>query len=510
MTWFAQVAHVAMKDVRQARVLLFVYIAAVAWATRDALKLMGPDSASPEGAMLFVVALGMFVVAVLVQSDSPTRSDALWASRPFDPSAVLAAKLFVAVAIVIGLPLVGQFVALFAIGAATERIPNLLLVAAWSYALWLLAAMLVAALTRELRSFALVLVSVGLFLLIAVSEALKGRHFFVGVRTQEIVTYVGAIGTTALVLALYRTRDTRLRTWVAGVAAATAMLSSTVVPWSGWVPSSSAATAEVEAVTRRAVVHAELVDRPGGARQEWLRLRVRTEGATATERFGLSVSSATIYLSNRSTLRVPIEDAGPYAAALEAQPFGRSTRGPIIAAHGYEVGGKLSTVQQAAVGAGFDSVTIDGRVTVSERRVLGGMAFAEHATLQFDVARLEITYLNRSADTVRLAMKIFSVDRSDAESMALGFNVPDLTLVNETRGEELAFRSGGGGGHGGALVLPGNEAYVSSAGYDTAPFLPAGHRFVVDDAWIGAARLVVSKWMASDSYPVRAKVAVSP
>jgi hypothetical protein len=510
MTWFAQLRHVAAKDIRQARVLLLVYFAVVAWATWDACKLTGPDKSSTQSAMIFVVAIGMFVVAALVQADSPTRSDAFWPSRPFYASAVFAAKLFVMGAIVVGLPLAGQFVALTAIGTAPTRIPMLLLVAAWSYALWLFAAMIVAALTRDLRTFAVVFVSLCVLLLLVFEEWPKRLQFSVGVRTQEIATLLGVIAAVALVLTLYRTRDMRGRMWVAGIVAAAAMLVSPLLPLSpGLVLSSPVATTEAASLTRRATVRAELVEGPAGARRPWLRFRVRADGATATERFGLSISSATVYLRNGSALQVSTEEAG-LSAALAAQPFFASMRGPLVSARGYEVAAKLTDLQRAAISAGFDSMTVEGRVTIWNRQIVGTMPMAEHAALRFDGTRLEIVRLDRSADTVSLAMRIFSVDRSDGQLMGFRFNSPDLALVNEPRGQELAFRSGISGSHGGTLVLPGNEAYVSSAEYFMIPPLPKDRPFIVDDSWIGESHLVLSKWTPNDSYPVRARVIVSP
>lgn len=510
MTWLAQLRHVAAKDIRQARVLLLVYFGVVAWATWGACKLTGPDKTSTQGAMIFVVATGLFVVAALVQADSPTRSDAFWPSRPFYASAVFAAKLFVMGAIVIGLPLAGQFIALSAIGTTPARIPMLLLVAAWSYALWLFAAMIVAALTRDLRTFAVVFVSLCVLLLLVFEEWPKRLQFSVGVRTQEIATLLGAIVAIALVLTLYRTRDMRGRMWVAGIAAAAAMLISPMLPSSpGLVPSSPVATTEAASLTRRATVRAELVEGPAGARRPWLRFRVRAEGATATERFGLSISSATVYLRNGSTLEVPTEEAG-LSVALAAQPYFRSVRGPLVSAQGYEVDAKLTDLQRAAVSAGFDSVTVEGRVTIWNRQVIATMPMVEHAALGVDNRHLEIVRLDRSADTVSLTMKIFSVDRSDGQSIGFGFGGPDLALVNETRDQELTFRSGNSGGVSGTLVLPGNEAHVSTAEYDTAPLRPGDRPFVVDDSWISESHLVLSKWTPNDSYPVRAKVIVSP
>ena len=508
MTWFAQLRHVAAKDVRQARVPLLVYFGIVAWATWDACKLTGPDKTSTQGAMIFVVTAGLFVVAALVQADSPTRSDAFWPSRPFYASAVFAAKLFVMGAIVIGLPLAGQFVALSAIGTAPARIPMLLLVAAWSYALWLFAAMIVAALTRDLRTFAVVFVSLCVLLLIVAGEWPKGLRFSVGARSQEIATLLGVITAIALMLTLYRTRDMRARMWVAGIAAAAAVLVAPALPSSpGLILSPPVATTQAASSSRRATVRAELVNEQGSARRSWLRFRVRTEGATAAEQFGFSVSSATVYLRNGSTLQVPTEEAG-LAAALAAQPYFGSMRGPLVSARGYEVDAKLTDLQRAAVSAGFDSMTVEGRVTIWNRHAIGMMPMAEHAALGIDATHLEIVRLDRLADAVSLTMRVFSVNRSNEQSM--GFDGPVLALVNETRDQELALQRWKSGEVGGTLVLPGNEVQVSTAEYGTAPLRPGDRPFVVDESWIREAHLLLSNWTPSDSYPVRAKVIVSP
>jgi hypothetical protein len=255
-------------------------------------------------------------------------------------------------------------------------------------------------------------------------------------------------------------------------------------------------------------VRAQLVDGPAGVRRPWLRFRVRAEGATAAERFGFSVSSATVYLRNGSTLQVPTEEAALFAALAAHPYFGSMRGGPLASAQGYEVDAKLTDLQRTAVSAGVDSMTVEGRVTIWNRHVIGKMPMAEHAALGIDATHLEIVRLYRSADTVSLTMRTFSIDRSDGQSM--GFGGPDLALANETRGQELAFVNGSSASGSGTLVLPGNEAQVSTAEYDTAPLLPVDRLFVVDDSWISASHLVLSKWTPSDSYPVRVKVVVSP
>lgn len=509
MNWFGQVGHVAVKDIKQTRWFLLVYVAVVAVATRDASRLLGTRSGSPEGFVLFVVACGMFVAAALVQADSPTRSDAFWASRPFSASAVFAAKLLVITAMVIGVPLAGQFTALLTIGAQVERIPLLLLAAAWSYALWLLAGMVVAALTKDLRTFAAVFIGVCVVLVFATSELTPSRHVSLGHGTEALLTYGGAVTAVALLFTLYRTRDTRPRTWVAGIIATVVVLvGSTISASPGLVVST--ARAEPAAPRRIATLIAEFVDVPGPAAPAQLRLHVRTGGVTAsaTESFSLTVATADVYLRNGLVLHLPTEYARPFPVALGGSaPWSRA---PGASARGYDVTASLNDAERAAVSAGFDSVTVEGHVTVSERRALGTMPLAENATVQLGGARLDLTDVARSEGFVSVSTKIFSVDRSDGPSLAIASNVPDLILANDTRGQEVAFHAINAGSRGGVLVLPGNEAYVSTTAYTTAPRSPEAQAFVTDDAWMSGAHVVVATWVQVDSYAVRARVTGAP
>ena len=304
MNWLGQVRHVAAKDVRQTRWLLLGYVAIVALTTRDAAWLLVPRRGSPEGLVLLVVACGMFVVAALVQADSPTRGDAFWASKPLDASAVFAAKLVVTGAIVIGVPIVGQLAALLAIGTSAERLPLLLLVAAWSYALWLLAAMLVAALTKDLRTFATVFIGICVVLLFAMSELVPSHQYSVGQRAQAFLTYGGAAVALAAVFTLYRTRDTRPRMWAVGIVATIVILIGSTISSS---PGLVVSTASAEAATprRNATLTAELVDASAATLPAQWRFHVRATGATATKRFSLSVTAADVYLRTGSVLRLP-------------------------------------------------------------------------------------------------------------------------------------------------------------------------------------------------------------
>ena len=96
MSWLTQVWHVVKKDVRQFRWLLVVQVLATAMAVT---AVVGPSSHMGGSGFprvfptsldwyLVLVGLAVLISAVVVQADSPSRSDAFWASRPLHPLAV--------------------------------------------------------------------------------------------------------------------------------------------------------------------------------------------------------------------------------------------------------------------------------------------------------------------------------------------------------------------------------------------------------------------------------------
>ena len=107
MNTIAQMLHVARKDLRESRWPFIVYVALVALA---AARVTDWWSASRvlEMAMFLVVIAGVVLVATLIQSDSPIRADAFWATRPLSPTAVLLAKILLVVVIVVALPVAAQ------------------------------------------------------------------------------------------------------------------------------------------------------------------------------------------------------------------------------------------------------------------------------------------------------------------------------------------------------------------------------------------------------------------
>lgn len=220
MNALAQVRHLFVNDVRRLRWMLVAYVACVAIATVAATSLpmgkMGWFQAPP----LLVVLIGFVLVASAVQADSPCRPDAFWMSRPIQPFAVLGAKLVLAL-LVVAVPVAAADWSLIHLGFASSEIWSALGHAATSFSDTLLLGMAIAAVTRDLRSFANTAVAVIVLGLVAL-VALYGRLGFIpGQPTAggTIHTAVFYLAPLVLLLFVYWRRDSVKMARIAGATA---------------------------------------------------------------------------------------------------------------------------------------------------------------------------------------------------------------------------------------------------------------------------------------------------
>ena len=159
MNTIAQMLHVARKDLRESRWQFIVYVSLVAVA---AARVTDWWSASRvlEMAMFLVVIAGVVLVATLIQNDSPIRADAFWATRPLAPTAVLLAKILLVVVIVVGLPVAAQAFAISSFDIHGAALVRRLFTATSEYARWLLIALALASLTKDLKSLIVMFVCI--------------------------------------------------------------------------------------------------------------------------------------------------------------------------------------------------------------------------------------------------------------------------------------------------------------------------------------------------------------
>lgn len=162
MSMWKQVWHVMKKDLRQFRWLIVMQVMATGMAINSAI---GPAAQRGEAPWItrefaiqgFWSAMMMFLAVVLtvsvIQADSPSSSDAFWATKPFRPLAVLLAKALLIVGVTFAIPTAGEIFALADRGiVGTQALTLVADGAALLFAL-LLAAAVLAALTADMTTF---------------------------------------------------------------------------------------------------------------------------------------------------------------------------------------------------------------------------------------------------------------------------------------------------------------------------------------------------------------------
>ncbi len=203
MTTARQIVHVLRKDVVQLRWWIAGYALLVcAAALFTARPLIADRSMWMETLVPLVWLLGGIIAATSVQTDSPSRPDAFWASRPIGVGALLAAKLVLTLSL-LGLPLLGESVVLASMQMPTTRLVTMTAMGALLYMGWLLLCMLVAASTRQLVGFVGTMIAVPAMLaVIAVATDEVELPAGFGGALQAFAT----IGALALLVTLYQRR----------------------------------------------------------------------------------------------------------------------------------------------------------------------------------------------------------------------------------------------------------------------------------------------------------------
>ena len=169
MNWLKQVWHVAKKDVRQFRWLLSVQVLATVMAV---MAVVGPSShmggpgfprAFPTSLDWYMVLIGLAILisAVVVQADSPSRSDAFWASRPLHPLAVLVAKGATLGVFLLAIPLVAEAMLLSKHAVPSAEMVSMLAQSLVTQAGIVVGAATLAALTANLSAFFMVGIGAG-------------------------------------------------------------------------------------------------------------------------------------------------------------------------------------------------------------------------------------------------------------------------------------------------------------------------------------------------------------
>ena len=528
MTWGAEVAHVMRKDLRELRWVAGGYLVVVALATMSALRWFGAYNYFDAG-MLFVVGLGMLLLASLVQADSPTRPDAFWAIHPHRPSAMMAAKMLSATVLIMLPALLGQCAALSLLAADAGTMSRMLADAAAAYGAWLVFALVISAITPDMRTFILVVIATPIVLLIA-----AGLFFHnvpaVSIGTQAQTGIAGAVGGLLLVTLLYRTRSRARHTWIAAfvvaASSAFAMFGPPTAPRTQSLRNPSPADSAVLRFTLGAVK--ELTEGRTG-----IEIRVGVDHVKEGERITFTPTLARIMLVGGKAVTVSMRQGELLVISTKVVVGRGITAAPnimgqrLVSAFTIE----LPAQQGRLEARDLASVILEGTAHATASSIVGSIPARQGASFAVSGTRIAVDHIRTTPDT-QIAMNVRSIPGADARRQFnygnTGFGAALVDTSRQTA--RMLFNDGGfATGAGSGVVLPGNDILseiillrfvqpnygqmmsegiaMSSVGVSRGVGVSSTDVEERPDApWLRNAVLTVVRWIPVGSYRVNARV----
>jgi hypothetical protein len=459
--------------------------------------------------------LGLVASASLLQSDSPTRANAFWASRPLSPSAVLGAKLAVVMIAVVGLPLIGVAIGLTALDTSSVDTTKLVARCAVRYGEFALAVLVVGAVTNDLRGAAVALIAIvfgAIMVLVAFStastdSATRGQSEIAALVTAVVLAVVAICGAIALLAFMYRTRAKRLGTWIAvAIATSSLVFVSLATPQNVRPRIQGGSTAllalQLQPSDTDAWRHA--------ARSVALRLAPSAGFPTIGDRTDFRPDSVTIELLDGK--RVNVDPMVRTTMTLGRPRLGTGVRwldGADEQSHGFlTVEPKGGTRRVIANNA--RSVSVAGIVTSLRLRPIASLPLRTGESVVHDGRRVVIYGFSHDSTEAHVWVQLFTVPRDTIPGVADMTSVDDLrfALVNDARSEAFLLRDWGSSGSSGGLVLPWIQIQNRSRQLKNDTDGSLSHNLPRDDAWYNGARLVVLEWTLAGRFPARGEVAL--
>ena len=498
MKRWRQVLHVARKDLRVGRGMLAVHAVVVAVATAAVLGWFG-------GILLhlLVLAIGTITMAGLVHADSPVRADAFWATRPLDPCAVVGAKLLVAAAALIGIGLFGHAVALAAHDVPARAYPALLTGPALRYAWWLALAALVAALTRDVRSFLLVLVllivlmQIGGGALLLLLERAGSDSTATGSTTVQVIILAAMLGVVAR---QYAVRDVR-----GGIRWALVIL---VVAWAvAFVVPATTNAGSPPNLPRLESTAVTLVPTPGPPDAGRFLLRVERDPRRPDVFYTIRIDRAEVRTADGSSVALPVREdryvlAGPDAQVL-AGVAGADTIGlgqsPLLSLD-------LSSAARTALRQPGSRIAVVAQVVAWKPRIAAVLPLEAGRTTTSNGVRYRIDEVDLDPHRARLSLRSSHVHWDDVPVRGPQPG-PEFVLARRDRTAAIAFSMQTGSGSGGALVLPSRSSTRRVELGMTEMYGPDGP-ILPDLPWLADAELLAIEWSPAGSMEIRAEFEV--
>jgi hypothetical protein len=512
MSFAQQLLHVLRKDLLRTRYVLLGYGALVVLATYGVTRsteivpqahgefMVGPGWFTLLPMLLVLV--GMSLAAFVVQQDSAVRSDADWLSRPLSGTAVIAAKIMFAAFVLLVPALLAQalaFTMLSASFALRELLPS-----TWYYGVMLFSSILLAARTRDLKTFTIsVFVGAVCFIIFATTVVFGQATSLLWLSPVATVAVVATVLGVSGLAWHYTRRDIGLAGWFPAIASVMMLLvanklvdSSTLA---GRVVRLGASPASVTPSTTLAL---QLDDRDL-ATASALPLRLMPTGLAAGMRLDISLTRVRIESANDTVLPRLSDVAMVLGESEFAVPPG--TRWLFSEAASADSGRLVLSMNpraQSRTTGAPRMVTVEGMVHEDARRLVASLNARIGERVETSEGRVEISevYL---ADSLALVV----TSTAPAFSSNKSWRLPNrqkatvYALVNESRREALRLTPNPSGTSSAMLVLPGATVARQYARL-TPTNAPTSLRTAgIDAEWLRGSKLMILEWDPRSSYP---------
>ncbi|MEO8564736.1 MAG: hypothetical protein ABI601_21875 [bacterium] len=383
-------------------------------------------------------------------------------------------------------------------GVTLTHLPAVLSEPAIELWLWLVIAMVVGALTRDLKSFLVALFGVvgGMVVLLLIFRI---WHVIDLRPTRSWGTPLSVVGGIALLAWLYRSRDVRTRSWLAGFAVIALSLASLTARSSG-----DARLVEAPASIPRASLGLE----PTWASGSWVQgeeilLAARLTPTDFAHHLTFTPTSRTVHLGDGSSERFPGWRGTHDVTSIRppVPPGVRWLGDPGMARPFLPVALQLSREQARRFRTEATSIEVEGRIGVFQPRIAATMPLLQGATIARDGRRVRIERWTHALGEGRLTLArvaIVEVVPLLAESESAG-SLTDYALFNQRRGEVLSLSRRDRHGGQSMQVLPTPNSTYELLQLDVgAP----------DEDWLRDAMLIVIEKVPMGGYTVRAEMPV--
>ena len=500
MTWLAQVRHIVWKDVRQSRWILSIYVTIVIAVTARSIALPFAINAFVMPAMFLLVMVGIATAATLVQSDSPIRSDALWASRPFYPSAMLAAKAALVLIVIILLPLAGEIAALGTFQVPRGDLFHLAWQSVLTYTMWLLVAALIAGLTSDFRSFVVMFLGliVGLFLIGGIPLQLRSPLAMKLSFYQGAIAFFGLALGIALLARLYKTHRGGGRVWSAAIVAAALALAAVIV-------GSPVLVHPYLAIDPKPQLRIQVVDEDRIGEWRQLHVTFAVENLPDSLAVGFLTDTAILHLRDGKIVRIAPRTS-PFRLHMPAPPIRRPARW-LSERTSFQTATKLvvpiAESEARAIDSDVSAVELIGTMLLVQPRFAGELPLRAGASMTHEGARARITRVDYASDDSTIDLETTSAARQRLPFVPAGrelLDTPRFALVNTARGEALPLYHGNSSAGSDWLVLPGAPVQEGTLRLGTKTGSTSS---VPDQSWLRDATLLIIDWVPVASYPIR-------